>query len=50
MEPLLAGEGALRGAEITSNIANSLRLVAAGSGKMPLSNVIGCLSSQLSVF
>jgi hypothetical protein len=47
----LAADGVtLRGAEITSNMANSVRLEAAGSGKMPLEQVIGCFCSQLSDF
>jgi hypothetical protein len=51
IELVLAAVGAApRGAEITSNMANSVRLEAAGSGKMPLRQVIGRCDGQLSDF
>jgi hypothetical protein len=50
IELVLAAEGALRGAEMTSNTANSVRLQAAGSGKMPLRQFIGRSGGQLSDF
>jgi hypothetical protein len=50
MEPWLAAEGTLRGAEVTSNMANSMRLESAGSGKMPPEQVIGRYADLLSIF